>query len=101
MDQKKHEQIAARAYALWQAEGQPDGRHEEHWYRASGSYWPRPGSRPNPMRTRLPSGAAILNNNSKCRPIGCLGGADQLDACVAPSDGPAMPVPGKTLWTGS
>ena len=33
MDQEKHEQIAARAYALWQAEGQPDGRHEEHWYR--------------------------------------------------------------------
>ena len=24
-----------RAYALWQAEGQPDGRHEEHWYYAA------------------------------------------------------------------
>ena len=35
MDQEKHKQIAARAYALWQAEGQPDGRHEEHWYRAA------------------------------------------------------------------
>jgi len=35
MDWEKHEQIAARAYALWQAEGQPDGRHEEHWYRAA------------------------------------------------------------------
>jgi len=21
--------------AVWQAEGQPDGRHEEHWYRAA------------------------------------------------------------------
>jgi hypothetical protein len=30
MNGEKHEQIAKRAYALWQAEGQPDGRHEEH-----------------------------------------------------------------------
>ena len=35
MNREKHEQIATRAYALWQAEGQPDGRHEEHWYRAA------------------------------------------------------------------
>ena len=35
MDAEKHEQIAKRAYALWQAEGQPDGRHEEHWYYAA------------------------------------------------------------------
>ena len=34
MNREKHEQIATRAYALWQAEGQPDGRHEEHWHRA-------------------------------------------------------------------
>jgi len=24
-----------RSWALWQVEGQPDGRHEEHWYRAT------------------------------------------------------------------
>jgi hypothetical protein len=35
MDRKKHDQIAQRAYALWQAEGQPEGKHEEHWYRAA------------------------------------------------------------------
>ena len=34
MDMGKHEHIARRAYALWQAEGQPDGRHEEHWQHA-------------------------------------------------------------------
>jgi Protein of unknown function (DUF2934) len=34
MDGEKHEHIARRAYALWKAEGQPDGRHEQHWYRA-------------------------------------------------------------------
>jgi hypothetical protein len=31
MDQEKHRRIEQRAYAFWQAEGQPDGRHEEHW----------------------------------------------------------------------
>ena len=35
MDREIHEQIAERAYALWMAEGQPDGRHEEHWYRTA------------------------------------------------------------------
>ena len=34
MDTGKHEHIARRAYAFWQAEGQPDGRHEEHWQHA-------------------------------------------------------------------
>jgi hypothetical protein len=33
-DPKKHGRIERRAYALWQAEGQPNGRHEEHWHRA-------------------------------------------------------------------
>ena len=35
MDREKYEQIAQRAYALWQSEDQPDGRHEEHWYCAA------------------------------------------------------------------
>ena len=34
MDQEQHRRVEQRAYALWQAEGQPDGRHEEHWQRA-------------------------------------------------------------------
>jgi hypothetical protein len=32
---QKQTRIEQRAYALWQAEGQPDGRHEEHWQRAA------------------------------------------------------------------
>ena len=34
MDPEKHRSIERRAYALWQTEGQPDGRHEDHWLRA-------------------------------------------------------------------
>jgi hypothetical protein len=26
--------VRERAYQLWEAEGRPDGRHEEHWYQA-------------------------------------------------------------------
>lgn len=28
------EQVRARSYALWDAEGRPDGRSEEYWFRA-------------------------------------------------------------------
>ena len=34
MEPEKQVRIERRAYALWQAEGQPHGRHEEHWLRA-------------------------------------------------------------------
>ncbi len=28
------EKIAIRAYEIWRASGCPEGKHEEHWYRA-------------------------------------------------------------------
>jgi hypothetical protein len=34
MDTAKHQDIAARAYAIWEQEGRPDGRSIEHWHRA-------------------------------------------------------------------
>jgi Protein of unknown function (DUF2934) len=35
MDLEKRKRIEQRAYLFWEAEGQPDGRHEEHWHRAA------------------------------------------------------------------
>jgi hypothetical protein len=35
MDADRHKRIEQRAYAFWQAEGQPLGRHDEHWHRAA------------------------------------------------------------------
>jgi hypothetical protein len=29
-----HDQVARAAYYLWQKDGCPQGRHQEHWYRA-------------------------------------------------------------------
>ena len=31
MDLEKQKRIERRAYLFWEAEGQPHGRHEEHW----------------------------------------------------------------------
>jgi len=35
MNPERLRRIEKRAYALWEAEGQPHGRHEEHWRRAA------------------------------------------------------------------
>jgi hypothetical protein len=35
MDSEKQKRIEQRAYLFWVAEGQPHGRHEEHWHRAA------------------------------------------------------------------
>jgi hypothetical protein len=35
MDAKENDDVRKRAYALWESEGRPDGKHEEHWQRAS------------------------------------------------------------------
>jgi len=35
MDAGRHKRIEQRAYAFWLAEGEPHGRHDEHWHRAT------------------------------------------------------------------
>lgn len=35
MGLEKQKRIEQRAYLFWEAEGQPHGRHEEHWHRAA------------------------------------------------------------------
>ena len=34
MEPEIEERIRARAYAIWEQEGRPDGRHLEHWLEA-------------------------------------------------------------------
>lgn len=34
MDGDRNEMLRRRAYAIWEKEGKPDGRHEEHWRQA-------------------------------------------------------------------
>ena len=63
---------------------------------ASDSDWPRPDPA-KPDADRLRSCAAILSNNSKCRPIRRLGGADHLDACSAPQTARPSQYPANSL----
>ena len=35
MSADREARIRQRAHAIWVKEGRPDGRHEEHWHRAS------------------------------------------------------------------
>jgi hypothetical protein len=34
MESSKYQEIAERAYALWEQEERPDGRSLDHWYKA-------------------------------------------------------------------
>jgi hypothetical protein len=34
MDDDRNRRVQSRAYALWEQEGRPHGRHEEHWRQA-------------------------------------------------------------------
>ena len=38
MNDDREHQVRQRAYALWESEGRPEGRHEEHWHRAHGEF---------------------------------------------------------------
>jgi len=29
-----HDKVSARAYEIWEHDGRPEGRHEDHWYQA-------------------------------------------------------------------
>lgn len=33
-EKEREERIRARAYRIWQKDGEPEGRHEEHWRQA-------------------------------------------------------------------
>lgn len=34
MEQNKDDEIRSRAYRIWEDEGRPEGRHDDHWERA-------------------------------------------------------------------
>ncbi|WP_161142169.1 DUF2934 domain-containing protein, partial [Propylenella binzhouense] len=34
MAEKDEDRIRERAYRIWEEEGRPEGRHDEHWHRA-------------------------------------------------------------------
>lgn len=52
MENDRKELIQRRAYAIWESEGRPDGRHDDHWRRAAEEMH---GLEDMPARTRKPA----------------------------------------------
>lgn len=48
MSNDRDRKVRDRAYALWESEGRPAGRHDDHWYRASNEVDTDPPSAPEP-----------------------------------------------------
>lgn len=62
MDDNREDRIRARAFALWEAEGCPEGRHAEHWHQAERDIDEAGSSgdvdEPAPGADAVPSGSA-------------------------------------------
>jgi len=50
--------VRKRAYTIWEAEGRPEGRHEEHWYRAEQEITPEE-TPPQPTSATLDMDAGV------------------------------------------
>ena len=68
---ERAEMIRQRAYEIWRAEGQPDGRALEHWCRAEAEIARR---QPAGTRPRDPSGRTQAAHSVKLRPEPDRGG---------------------------
>ena len=88
MDQTERDQrIRERAYAIWQSESRPEGRHEEHWRQASEAIdrEASDATRVDPTSDAMLSGTPGLGFNTRG---GSFGGGEGVvhDVPDAPSD---------------
>jgi hypothetical protein len=60
MEKDKTNHVQKRAYELWEQQGRPDGKHEEHWKQAEQEFSEEDGFASGPVSPRLDrsSGAA-------------------------------------------
>ena len=90
------EEIARRAYALWEEEGRPEGRHEEHWSRAQNELGTiAPQETPDELSTSAPhvsNGSGTITPPQAADELGVMGAA----STEARSDYPAAAAPRKT-----
>lgn len=78
MTNERDDRIRRRAHEIWESEGRPHGRHDDHWHRALAEDGDAPAK---PARGRKAAGAA-----PKPKPA--------ADAPKAPRKAKAPPVPG-------
>lgn len=60
MSEHKEQVIRERAYAIWEEEGRPDGKHLEHWRRAEDEI----NSTIKADRSKTPQAAVILTDHN-------------------------------------
>jgi hypothetical protein len=83
MAREQERRIRERAHALWEQEGKPHGRDQEHWFQAQreldgGSKESKPKGRGRPAGAKAKSGAATTGDGStaaKSRRAGDSGGS--------------------------
>jgi Protein of unknown function (DUF2934) len=67
-----HRQIAVRAYLIWESEGCPLGRHEEHWRRAEaeiqGAAKAKTSSRANGKAAKVPAASVAAKAKRAAKP---------------------------------
>lgn len=54
-----HEEIAACAYQIWEAEGRQEGRDVEYWFQALARLNPPRSTRPAPIARREPAAITV------------------------------------------
>jgi Protein of unknown function (DUF2934) len=65
MDIEQRQRIERRAYAVWEAEGHPDGRHEEHWLAATRQIEAEDSGRPAEKPKKRRNGGSSARKKSK------------------------------------
>ena len=67
MENDRDELIKRRAYAIWENEGRPDGKHDEHWHRAADEMH---GLEDAPAKTRRKPAHVVPAGKNEERPGG-------------------------------
>ena len=55
--------IQKRAYTIWEQEGRPEGRHQEHWNQAETELSPANGSKQDYPNTISAKGSTVVPEN--------------------------------------
>ncbi|WP_210527931.1 DUF2934 domain-containing protein [Rubellimicrobium arenae] len=61
MDDDLERRIRERAHAIWEREGRPDGRHDEHWRQASEDVGQHTGSSGSAETSIAPGGGGLAS----------------------------------------
>ena len=91
MNDDREHKVRERAYALWETEGRPSGRHDEHWHRANSEFSDAPAEEAAPAQAPPAETAPVTAAKPKAarrKPAAASPAAAEAPAAV---DGGAPP----------